>query len=129
MKKLIIICLLISGMAVQAQVGKVVTTIISSTTIADTTKSFGPLNMDYNWNITVQTASLDAGDASVEIQVANVSTGPWIDYASNMNATLPTTGTVAFSDDHLDWLYMRVVVLKNAASSGTVEVKMLKYKR
>jgi hypothetical protein len=129
MKKLIIICLLISGMAVQAQVGKVVTTIISSTTIADTTKSFGPLNMDYNWNITVQTASLDAGDASVEIQVANVSTGPWIDYASNMNATLPTTGTVAFSYDHLDWLYMRVVVLKNAASSGTVEVKMLKYKR
>ncbi len=129
MKKLIIICLLISGMAVQAQVGKVVTTLINTTTVADTTTTIGPLNMDYLWNITIQSVSLSAADASVEIEVANASAGPWVDYASNMNATLPTTGTVAFSDDHLDWLYMRVVVLKNSAASGTVEVKMLKYKR
>lgn len=129
MKKLIIICLLISGMAVQAQVGKVLTTIIASTTIADSTKNIGPLNMNYQWNLTVQTASLNAGDATVHLEVANATAGPWTDYASNMNATLPTTGSVAFSDTNMAWLYMRVVVAKVSATTGTFIVKMLTYKK
>jgi hypothetical protein len=129
MKKLLIICLLFAGMAAQAQVGKVLTTVINTTTIADSTKNIGPLNMNYEWNITVKTVSLNAGDATVHLEVANAAAGPWIDYASNMNATLPTTGSVAFSDTQLDWLYMRVVVEKVSATSGTFIVQMLTYKK
>jgi hypothetical protein len=129
MKKLIIICLLLSGLAVQAQVGKVVTTLINTTTVADTTTTIGPLNMDYLWNITIQSTTLSAADASVEIEVANASAGPWVDYDSNFNSLLPTTGVTAFGDVELGWLYMRVIILKNSAATGDIKVVMSKYKK
>jgi len=129
MKKILFICLLLSGMAVQAQVGKVITTVINTTTIADSTKSVGPFNMDYSWNVTITSASLDAADASVEIQVSNASAGPWVDYDANFNSLLPASGTVAFEAESLNWTYLRVVILKGSCASGTMKVVMSKYKK
>lgn len=129
MKKLIIICLLLVGLSSMAQTGKIITTVIDTTAIADSVRILGPLYWDYNWNVTIETMTLDAADATLTIQVGNSASGPWINYSSNSVITLGADTTMAYEDTSLAWLYMRLAVAKNTAATGDFKVVMSKYKK
>jgi hypothetical protein len=131
MKKAIFtgILVLIFAFGVQAQ-EKVITTIVDSTALAADTTNIGPMYLDYVWAIHVESWTLDATDATVTIQVANTTSGKWIDYSANSVLTLnAASGTWAFEDDRLAWLYMRVITGVGSVTSGDYRIRMTKIRR
>lgn len=120
---------MIFAFGVQAQ-EKVITTIVDSTALAADTTNIGPMYLDYVWAIHVESWTLDATDATVTIQVANTTSGKWIDYSANSVLTLnAASGTWAFEDDRLAWLYMRVITAPVSVTSGDYRIRMTKIRR
>ena len=123
------ILVLIFAFGVQAQ-EKVITTIVDSTALAADTTNIGPMYLDYVWAIHVESWTLDATDATVTIQVANTTSGKWIDYSANSVLTLNAASvTWAFEDDRLAWLYMRVITAPVSVTSGDYRIRMTKIRR
>ena len=117
------------GLGLMAQ-EKTVTTIIDSTALVADTTNIGPLYLDYVWAIHVESWSLDNTDATVTIQVANTTTGEWVNYSANSTLTLnAASGVWAFEDDRLAWLYMRVITAPVSVTSGTYKIQMTKIRR
>jgi len=130
MKKAILtVIMVLIGLGLMAQ-EKTVTTIIDSTALVADTTNIGPLYLDYVWAIHVEAWSLDDIDATVTIQVANTTTGEWVDYSANSTLTLnAASGVWAFEDDRLAWLYMRVITAPVSVTSGDYRIRMTKIRR
>ena len=99
--------------------GKQVVTQIASKTPATENVAINMNEFSKSWGIMIETTSLDAADATVTIQGSHSTSGGWIQYSDNSALTLPTTGVVAFEDNHCTWPYLRLVVDKGSVTSGT----------
>nr|BDD47705.1 hypothetical protein 7 [bacterium] len=112
-----------------SQTDKYNQTLIDSTDLAADTTIFGPFNYTYEWQIHIETWSLDAADAEFKIQVAPDSTYTFVDYADNSTITLDeTTGGKAYEDYHFTAKYLRLITVPNSVTSGTYRVVMQRIK-
>jgi len=129
MKKVLVFIALVFSIATQAQERKVVTTLFSGN-VADTTLTM-TYDGDYRWAVSAVWASgVGTLDATVTVQVSNDRHVNYVSYATNSTKTLSTAaGSWQFEDDILAWRYLRVKVLKNTLTSGTVAIKIVKIQK
>jgi hypothetical protein len=129
MKKLLFICLMLTGLALQAQDRKVITTIYTGAIVDSTTT----LTLDGNYAWGVQCVWLSGSgtlDGTVEILVSNSATANFIRYDTNSFKTIDAAiGNWAFESDNLPWKYLRCVIANNNMTGATITVTLVKQRK
>ena len=129
MKKILFICLMLTGLALQAQDRKIITTIFTGA-ICDTTTTL-TLDGNYSWGVqAVWLSGAGTLDGTVEILVSNSATANFIRYDTNSIKTIDAaTGNWAFESDNLPWKYFRVVIADNNMTGATITVTLVKQRK
>lgn len=126
MKKLLLICLMLTVLALQAQDRKVITSLYS-VAIQDTTVT---LTMDgnYAWGLQlVWSGGTGTLDATCEIQVSNYPTSNFIKYSDNSSTTLTAaSGNWVYESGSQYWKYWRLVFTDNNMTGATITAKLVR---
>ena len=126
MKKLLFICLMLTGLALQAQDKKVITSLYSIP-IQDSTVTL-TMDNNYAWGLQlVWSGGTGTLDATCEIQVSNYPTSNFKKYSDNAAVTLSAaTGNWVYESGSQYWKYWRLVFVDNNMTGATITAKLVR---